>query len=76
MSPHEQGDTRIESERVATSGGYFSMYKGRGGVCQSRLPVFAQTLLQALDLAHPQAEQFGSSGMPEATFSPAIKNTS
>src|SRR5258708_7573317 len=36
MSPHEQGDILIESERVATSGGDFSMYQGRGGVCQSR----------------------------------------
>src|SRR6266851_505215 len=34
MSPHEQGDILIESERVATSGGDFSMYQGRGGVCQ------------------------------------------
>lgn len=32
------------------------------GVCQSRLPVFAQTFLQALDLAHAQAEQLGGSG--------------
>ncbi len=32
------------------------------GVCQSRLPVFAQTLLQALDLAHAQTEQLGGSG--------------
>src|SRR5713101_3638534 len=36
MSPHEQGDILIESERVATSGDDFSMYQGRGGVCQSR----------------------------------------
>src|SRR5216683_1795139 len=36
MSPHEQGDILFESERVATSGGDFSMYQGRGGVCQSR----------------------------------------
>src|SRR5258708_31864120 len=36
MSSHEQGDILIESERVATSGGDFSMYQGRGGVCQSR----------------------------------------
>src|SRR5438876_11893417 len=36
MSPHEQGDILIESERVATSGGDFSMYQGRDGVCQSR----------------------------------------
>src|SRR5258707_2064669 len=36
MSPHEQGDIFIESERVATSGGDFSMYQGRGGRCQKR----------------------------------------
>src|SRR5260370_40029855 len=36
MSSHEQGDILFESERVATSGGDFSMYQGRGGVCQSR----------------------------------------
>src|SRR2546430_13225407 len=35
MSPHEQGDILIESERVATSGGGFSMYQGGGGVCLS-----------------------------------------
>src|SRR5260370_41851650 len=35
MSPHEQGDILIESERVATSGGDFSMYQRGGGVCQS-----------------------------------------
>src|SRR5260370_41971667 len=32
------------------------------GVCQSRLPGFAQTVLQAPDLAHAQAEQLGGSG--------------
>src|SRR5260370_28810303 len=32
------------------------------GVSQSRLPVFAHTLLQALNLAHAQAQQSGGSG--------------
>ena len=32
------------------------------GVCQRRLPVFAHTLLQALDLPHAQAEEFGGAG--------------
>src|SRR2546429_7541570 len=36
MSPHEQGDILIESERVATSGGDFSMYQRRDGGCQRR----------------------------------------
>src|SRR5258707_1820115 len=35
MSPHEQGDIFIESERVATSGGDFSMDQRRGGGCQN-----------------------------------------
>src|SRR5258708_29774396 len=36
MSPHEQGDILIESERVATSGGDFCIYQRRGGGCQNR----------------------------------------
>src|SRR5229473_1851349 len=32
------------------------------GVCQSRLPVFAHTLFQALDLAHAQTQESGGSG--------------
>jgi hypothetical protein len=32
------------------------------GVCQSRLPVFAHTFPQALNLAHAQAQEFGGSG--------------
>jgi hypothetical protein len=32
------------------------------GVSQSRLPVFAHTLLQALNLAHAQTQEFGGSG--------------
>src|SRR5258708_1464982 len=32
------------------------------GVCQSPLPLFAQTFLQALDLAYAQAEQLRGSG--------------
>src|SRR5713226_4556075 len=32
------------------------------GVSQSRLPVFAHTLLQALNLAHAQAQESGGSG--------------
>jgi hypothetical protein len=31
------------------------------GVCQSRLPVFAHTFPQALNLAHAQAQEFGGS---------------
>src|SRR5712692_5516657 len=36
MSPHEQGDISIESERVAASGGSFIVFEGGSGVCQSR----------------------------------------
>jgi hypothetical protein len=32
------------------------------GVCQSRLPVFAHSFPQALNLAHAQAKEFGGSG--------------
>ena len=32
------------------------------GVCQSRLPVFAHTFFQALNLAHAQAQESGGSG--------------
>ncbi len=32
------------------------------GVCQSRLPVFAHTLLQAFNLAHAQTKESGGSG--------------
>ena len=32
------------------------------GVCQSRLPVFAHTLLQAFNVAHAQTQEYGGSG--------------
>jgi hypothetical protein len=38
------------------------------GVSQSRLPVFAHTLLQALNLAHAQAQESGGSGTRHASL--------
>jgi hypothetical protein len=47
MSLHEQGDVRIELERVATNGGDFSMYQGRDGVLRnSASPTFLPTAKQ------------------------------
>src|SRR5712692_9884286 len=62
MSPYEQGDICIEPERATTSGRYFQMREGGVGVSQSRLPVFAHALLQALNLAHAQTQESGGSG--------------
>ena len=36
MSPHEQGDSHVESKRVATSGSHFPMRRWPLSVCQSR----------------------------------------
>src|SRR5713101_9700684 len=36
MSPYEQGDISLESERVATSGCDFILREGGSGVCPSR----------------------------------------
>src|SRR5258708_4565770 len=38
------------------------------GVSQSRLPVFAHTFLQALNLAHAQTQESGGSGQRHVSF--------
>ena len=45
------------------------------GVCQRRLPGFAQAFLQAFDLAHAQAKEFGGAGTRQISLDASADHT-